>query len=106
MQREAERRAGEAELAAKLERSKIELGREEQEFRAARNQLASVGLQPPPAWSGKIPVTSGKTPAEASIGNTSFTATSRTTRSSSNLYGSPSSTANPSYVHVFSASRQ
>ncbi|KAF8592678.1 hypothetical protein K439DRAFT_1250943, partial [Ramaria rubella] len=51
MQREAERRAGEAELAAKLERTKLELGREEQEFRAARNQLATVGLQPPAAWS-------------------------------------------------------
>lgn len=103
MQREAERRAGEAELAAKLERSKIELGREEQEFRAARTQLASVGLQPPPAWSsGKLPVTTTKAP-EASIGNTTFTTTSRTSR---HLYGSHSSATTPTYVHVYAASRQ
>lgn len=55
MQREAERRAHEAEVFARLQRTKKEHGREEEEFRAARNQLANVGLQPPPAWSsGKI----------------------------------------------------
>lgn len=56
MQREAERRANEAEMVARLQRTKLELGREEQEFRAARNQLATVGLQPPPAWSSGKPV--------------------------------------------------
>ncbi|KIJ37413.1 hypothetical protein M422DRAFT_33746 [Sphaerobolus stellatus SS14] len=65
VQREAERRAAEAELAALLEKQRLETGREEQEFRAARTQLATVGLQPPSAWSTGKPIPGSKPPTEA-----------------------------------------
>ena len=105
MQREAERRAGEAELAAKLERTKFELGKEEQEFRAARTQLVSVGLQPPPAWSsGRMQTTAGKAPGARSA-QTTFSASSEASRSPGNIYGSHSTPA-ASYVQVYSVARQ
>jgi len=103
MQREAERRAAEAEIAAMLEKQRLENGREEQEFRAARTQLAVLGLQPPSAWSTGKPIPQGsKHPPESNNPNHYGTAGRSSARSSAEMYRSPPSAQ---YVPVY-AGRQ
>lgn len=109
MQREAERRAHEAEVVARLQRTKKELGREEQEFRAARNQLANVGLQPPPAWSsGKLVSTQAATKEQLSPPPpaTSLAASAPTPATTSRSPRSASMYSNTPMVQVYTAVRQ
>ncbi|GJJ07272.1 hypothetical protein Clacol_001472 [Clathrus columnatus] len=99
MQREAERRANEAEIVARLQRTKLEHGREEQEFRAARTQLASVGLQPPPAWSTGKPINNtAATKEPPPTPATTSASTPRPSRSAS-IYNAP-------MVQVYTSVRQ